>query len=190
MASLKKELYADVWRIYGKANMFLLLKAFLFKLAFRPIFTYRLYKSISAQPKVFKCILLPLVKLFHNTFSALASVSQPLKSEVGPGLLFVHGFGIVINSKAKLGRNVTLFHQNTIGETKKGAPIIEDNVILAAGAMVLGPIRVDSGATIGAATIVMKDVKALEVVVGNPQKVLRVESAPRTPNPAPDYLLG
>lgn len=56
---------------------------------------------------------------------------------------------------------------------------------LAVGAIVLGPVIIGNGVTIGAATVVLADVPDGAVVVGNPQRIIRVEDVPRTPNPAP-----
>ncbi|MBV8757225.1 MAG: serine acetyltransferase [Deltaproteobacteria bacterium] len=81
-----------------------------------------------------------------------------------------HPFGIVIHAGAKIGRNVVILHQVTIGErtldSTAAAPRIGDNVYIGAGAKVLGDITVGDGARIGANAVVTKDVPPGATVVG------------------------
>ena len=81
---------------------------------------------------------------------------------------FPHPYGVVIHSKARIGRGVTIMQQVTIGG-KHGsdqAPDIADNVYIGAGAKVLGGIKVGRGAVIGANAVVTKDVPDGATVVG------------------------
>ena len=72
-----------------------------------------------------------------------------------------HGLnGIVVSHRAVIGANCRIYHQVTIGETAKGAPVIGDNVILGAGAKIIGPVTVGNGARIGAGCTVMEDIPA------------------------------
>ncbi len=102
--------------------------------------------------------------------------------EIHPGArikkdLFIdHGMGVVIGETAEIGNNVTLYHQVTLGgvslEKGKRHPTIEDNVVIGAGAKVLGAIVVGEGSRIGANAVVVKNVPPNSVVVGVPGQVV------------------
>jgi serine O-acetyltransferase len=100
---------------------------------------------------------------------------------IGSGLFIDHGMGVVIGETAEVGNNVTLYHGVTLGgvSTEKGKrhPTIGDNVVIGAGAKVLGAITVGSGSRIGANSVVVRPVPANSVVVGVPgQVVVRSQS--------------
>lgn len=85
------------------------------------------------------------------------------------GIRISHLNGIIVNDHAKIGEGCTLFHQVTIGiKEAEGirAPIIGKNVLIGAGAKVIGPICVGDGVRIGANSVVTKDVPAFSTVVG------------------------
>lgn len=94
-------------------------------------------------------------------------------AEFGPGLVFVHATGIVINGAVRGGANVTLEHQVTIGAERRQSPIIGDDVFIGAGAKVLGPVLVGTGARIGANAVVVQNVPAHATAVGIPARVVR-----------------
>jgi serine O-acetyltransferase len=79
-----------------------------------------------------------------------------------------HPMGIVIHNGAKIGENVVIGHQVTIGgrDLTSAAPIIEDGVYIGAGAKILGGLRIGRGATIGANAVVTKDIPAGVTAVG------------------------
>lgn len=84
-----------------------------------------------------------------------------------------HGlYGIIISHNAVIGSNCTIFHQVAIGEGKGGAPIIGDNVLIGAGAKIIGNIRIGSNSRIGANAVVISDVPANSVVVAPEGNVL------------------
>ncbi len=88
-----------------------------------------------------------------------------------------HGVGVVIGETAEIGNNVMLYHGVTLGGVapdKEGRvkrhPTLLDNVVVGAGAQVLGPITIGKGARIGGNAVVTKDVKEATTVVGIPAK--------------------
>jgi serine O-acetyltransferase len=92
--------------------------------------------------------------------------------------LMGHPYGIVIHSMARIGENVRIAQNVTIGgksDRDKGAASVGNDVLIGAGAILLGQISVGDGAVIGAGSIVLKDVPAHATVVGNPARVIRVE---------------
>lgn len=105
---------------------------------------------------------------------------------IGKNLFIDHGMGVVIGETAKIGDNVTIYHDVTLGgvapqDSEKGSirhPQIADNVIIGAGAQVLGPINVGVGAKIGSNAVVVNDVEANTIVVGIPaRKVVKKDAA-------------
>lgn len=102
-------------------------------------------------------------------------------ARVGRGFFIDHGNGVVIGETAEIGDNVLIFHQVTLGNsdftaTGKRHPTIGNDVIIGAGAKILGPITVSSYSLIGAGTIVTKDVPPYSVVVGNPGQIIKKRS--------------
>lgn len=97
---------------------------------------------------------------------------------LGDGVSFVHTLGVVLGGDARLGARVRIMGNVTVGTAKdNGYPTIEDDVVIGAGARVLGPIRVGRGAVIGANAVVIRDVPPGAVVTGIPG-VARVPSSP------------
>lgn len=96
-------------------------------------------------------------------------------AQIGPGFFVDHGMGVVIGETAEIGANVTLYHGVTLGGTswkkEKRHPTLEDDVVVGAGAKVLGPIRIGARTRVGANAVVVKDVPADSVVVGVPGRV-------------------
>jgi serine O-acetyltransferase len=86
-----------------------------------------------------------------------------------------HPFGIVIHSNSRIGEDVVIGHQVTLGgrDLTGAAPSLEDGVYVGAGAKVLGGVRVGRGATVGANAVVTKDVPAGVIVVGANRLLLK-----------------
>lgn len=97
---------------------------------------------------------------------------------IGDGLFIDHGTGVVIGETTIIGNNVTLFQGVTLGGTGKDVgkrhPTIEDDVMISAGAKVLGPFTVGKGSKIGAGSVVLKEVPPYSTVVGIPGKVIKI----------------
>jgi len=89
-----------------------------------------------------------------------------------------HPMGIVIHCAARIGDDVVIGHQVTIGgnDLARNAPQIDDGVYIGAGAKILGGLRIGRGATVGANAVVTRDVPAGMVVVGT-NRILSSQSA-------------
>ncbi len=96
---------------------------------------------------------------------------------IGRRLVIDHGTGIVIGETAEIGDDVLIYQGVTLGGTGKDEgkrhPTIGNNVMISAGAKVLGPIKVGDNARIAAGAVVLKEVPANSTVVGVPAKVVR-----------------
>ena len=108
---------------------------------------------------------------------------------IGHKFFIDHGMGVVIGETAEIGDNVTLYHGVTLGGTSlekgKRHPTLEDDVVVGAGAKILGAIVVGAGSRIGANAVVNKPVPPNSVVVGVPGQVV-VRSKPRAADAPPD----
>lgn len=96
---------------------------------------------------------------------------------IGKGLFIDHGHGVVIGETAIIGDNVTLYQGVTLGGTgkEKGKrhPTIKDNVMVSAGAKVLGSFTVGENSKIGAGSVVVNEVPPNSTVVGIPGRVVK-----------------
>lgn len=98
-------------------------------------------------------------------------------AEIGRGLFIDHGTGVVIGETSIIGDDVTLYQGVTLGGTGKDKgkrhPTIGSNVMIGAGAKVLGPITIGDNCRIGAGSVVLKNVPSNCTVVGVPGRVVR-----------------
>lgn len=96
---------------------------------------------------------------------------------IGKGLFIDHGIGVVIGETAIVGDNVTLYQGVTLGGTGKEQgkrhPTIENNVMISAGAKVIGSFTVGENSKIGAGSVVLSEVPPNSTVVGVPGRVVK-----------------
>ena len=107
--------------------------------------------------------------------------------EIHPGaqiekhLFMDHGMGIVIGETSIIGENVTIYHGVTLGgvslDKGKRHPTIGNNVIIGAGAKVLGNITIGDNSKIGANSVILKDIPQDSVAVGVPGKIISKSSS-------------
>ncbi|WP_442893618.1 serine O-acetyltransferase [Bacillus sp. 2205SS5-2] len=97
-------------------------------------------------------------------------------AKIGHRFFIDHGMGVVVGETCEIGDNVTIYQGVTLGGTgkEKGKrhPTVKSNVLIAAGAKVLGSITVEENSKIGAGSVVLKNVPANSTVVGIPGKVV------------------
>ena len=96
--------------------------------------------------------------------------------KIGKNIFIDHGMGVVIGETTIIGDNVSIYQGVTLGgtkwEKKKRHPTINDNVIIGAGAKVLGPISVGKNSKIGANSVVTRNVPSNSTVIGIPARVI------------------
>jgi serine O-acetyltransferase len=94
---------------------------------------------------------------------------------LGPGLFIDHGMGVVIGETAEVGENVSILQGVTLGGTstkrEKRHPTLGDDVVVGAGAKIIGGFRIGNGSRIGAGSVVVREVPENSVVVGVPGRV-------------------
>ena len=109
------------------------------------------------------------------------------KAKIGKNLFIDHGMGVVIGETSEIGKNVTIYHNVTLGgiapsinsndqRNTKRHPTLEDNVVVGSGAQILGPIIIKKNSLIGANAVVTKDVPENSVMIGIPAKVIGTTS--------------
>ncbi|CAB1275609.1 serine O-acetyltransferase [Candidatus Nitrosacidococcus tergens] len=114
---------------------------------------------------------------FISTFSRwLTGIEIHPGARIGRRFFIDHGMGVVIGETAEIGDDCTLYHGVTLGGTSwqkgKRHPTLGNNVIVGAGAQVLGPIDIGNGVRIGSNTVVVKSVPENATVIGIPGHIL------------------
>ncbi|MBI3312062.1 MAG: serine O-acetyltransferase [Candidatus Omnitrophica bacterium] len=120
-----------------------------------------------------------LARLISQTTRGFTGIEIHPGAVIGKGLFIDHGMGVVIGETAEIGNNVTIFQGVTLGGTgkEKGKrhPTIGDNVVIGAGAKVLGSFKIGNNVQIGANAVVVREAPANSVVVGVPGRIVRQE---------------
>jgi serine O-acetyltransferase len=116
-----------------------------------------------------------LGRLISHLGRMLSGVEIHPGATIGPGFFIDHGMGVVIGETTEIGSNVTLYHGVTLGGSSwnkgKRHPTLEDDVVVGAGAKILGPITIGARTRVGANAVVVKNVPPDSVVVGIPGRV-------------------
>ena len=120
-----------------------------------------------------------LPRLIMTAVRWLTGIEIHPSARIGRGLFIDHGIGVVVGETAVIGDNVTLFQGVTLGGTGKERgkrhPTIGHNVVIGAGAKVLGNITIGANSMIGANAVVVRDVPEHSTVVGVPGRVTRTK---------------
>ncbi len=137
---------------------------------FHAILLHRLAHSLYKR----KCFLLARFISQINRF--LTQIEIHPGAKIGEGLFIDHGAGVVIGETAEIGDNVTIYQGVTLGGTgkEKGKrhPTIGNNVVISAGAKVMGSFKVGDNVKIGAGSVVLKEVPPNCTVVGVPGRIV------------------
>ena len=116
----------------------------------------------------------PLAKFFSMLNFLLFGLEIAMRSEIGPGLYLPHTVGTVLSAE-RIGARATIFQNVTLGAkevdfgfTAEKRPVLGDDVLVGAGAKVLGGVRLGQRVKIGANAVVLKDVPDDSIAVGVP----------------------
>lgn len=152
---------------------------------FHALLAHRFIHLLHADLKI---PLLP--RILSQIVRFLTGVEIHPGAEIGPGFFIDHGMGVVIGETAEIGENVTLYQDVTLGgtgtERGKRHPTIGNNVVIGAGAKVLGNITIGNNVKIGAGSVVVHSVPNNSTVVGVPGEIIRRETR-KTPTLTLDH---
>jgi serine O-acetyltransferase len=186
-------LKGDTHRQYGRFAWSLVAKGFLTRGPFRVVITMRLcqWAAQASKPTRF---LLPLFKIAHRAATHMAAMDFSWQTQVGAGLALTHGWALVVNPGAQIGRNVTLMHGVTLGRrdriAKDGSrsveyPVLEDEVWVGPHAIIVGGVVIGRGSRIGGGAFVTESIPPYSVVSGNPAQIVKSNCTPDVMNPSP-----
>ncbi len=118
-----------------------------------------------------------LARFVSHVGRMLTGIEIHPAARIGDHFFIDHGMGVVIGETASIGHNVTIYHDVTLGGVSLEAgirhPQVGDDVIIGAGARVLGPVSIGKGARIGSNAVVVKDVAEHSTVVGIPARAVK-----------------
>ena len=117
-----------------------------------------------------------LARFFSQVAKFLTGIEIHPGAKIGKNFFIDHGMGVVIGETAEIGDNVTLFQGVTLGGTgkEKGKrhPTLGNNVVVAAGAQILGGITIGNNVRVGAGSVVVRPVPTDATIVGVPGRVV------------------
>ena len=170
------------------------LEVFLYP-SFRVILRYRLAHKLYLKKHYF------LARWISQRAARKTGIEIHPGATIGKGLFIDHGSGVIIGETTVIGDNVTLYQGVTLGGTGKEQgkrhPTLEDNVMVSAGAKILGSFTIGENSKIGAGSVVLEEVPPNCTVVGVPGRIVRMgnKKVPRTdmdqvhlPNPVLDDI--
>ena len=124
-----------------------------------------------------------LARLLSQWSRFLTGIEIHPGARIGRGFFVDHGMGVVIGETCEIGDNVLIYHGVTLGATTsdKGSrhPIVGNDVIIGAGATVLGRVHIGNGAKVGAGALVLKDIPECGTIVGEPGRFVSEASTRR-----------
>ncbi len=120
--------------------------------------------------------------MIHKHQQYVTGIQLALGTSIQQRITFPHFSCIVINGKAKIGKNSTIFQGVTIGSVRGdvGSPIIGNNVVICSHAQIIGNVKIGNNVLIGAGSVVTKDIPDNAVVVGNPARIINFEGHKHT----------
>lgn len=125
---------------------------------------------------LYSCGLYFLARYVAESSRFITGIEIHPGAKLGRRLVIDHGVGTVIGETAEVGDDCIIFHGTTLGGTSfspgKRHPTLGNQVLVGAGAKLLGPIYIGNGVKIGANAVITKDVPEGRTAVGNPMKIL------------------
>ena len=143
-------------------------------------FYMRLCRYLRGKPLKAFGLLIILQAILHH-YRIKFGIDIPDTTTIGSGFYIGHFGGIVVNSHAVIGKDCNISHGVTIGQLNRGermgCPVIGARVFIGPGAKILGRVTIGDDVAIGANCVVVTDIPANSVVVGNPGKVISQEGS-------------
>ena len=142
--------------------------------SFWAIYKYRKAHKLYEKGHVFRA------RMISQRAARKTGIEIHPAAQIGKGLFIDHGHGVVIGETTIIGDNVTLYQGVTLGgsgkEKGKRHPTLQDNVMVGAGAKVLGSFTIGENSKIGAGSVVLEEVPPNSVVVGVPGEIVKQDN--------------
>lgn len=140
----------------------------------RLVHAIRGYKAARVRGGLAGAMLGKIRSLEYRIWSVLTQSQIPPNTVIEGGLFLPHATGIIVHPKTRIGPNCTLFQQVTLGAAQDGGglPHLVGDVMVGAGAKVLGDVRIGAHARIGANAVVLQDVPDGASAVGVPARII------------------
>lgn len=160
-----KYIKSDYFRYYGTNTCVssILLNVFIVK---NQCFTYLFWFRLASFTNNI------LARIMHRNLSRKWGIHIPRNVKIGYGFHIAHGTSIVINGSAVIGNNCNISQCLTIGSNGHTPAVIGDNVYIGPGVCIVESVNIGSNSTIGAGSVVVKDVVSGTTVAGNPAKLI------------------
>lgn len=157
---------SDLYRYTGNINTKIFFHNYFFNRGFKYTFWLRLCKSENR-------IIYLMARIMHWRLSRKYLIQIPYNTKIGYGLYLGHHMCVVINATSIIGNNVNLSQFTTIGANSNiNAAIIGDNVYIGPSCCIVGNIIIESNVTIGAGSVVVKNVEQGITIAGAPAKFI------------------
>jgi len=186
-------LKADTIRKKGRYKFRYVISGYFNDRSYRPMVTLRVCQA-TRHAKLFGRIIHLLFRFLHRRACNRAGIDLPWKTNIGGGFSITHGWGMVVNGRATIGKNVTFFNGVTVGQrdriSKEGKrateyPVIEDEVWVGPHAIIVGGVTIGKGARIAGGSFVTENIPAYCIASGNPAQVVKTGTVADVMNPAP-----
>lgn len=171
---MNKYIRSDLMRYYGKCDNGTLVKAYLGNRTFRFQCAFRLCQDTGIKKFVGR-VLYKINPMKHQ-------IQLPQMTKVGYGLYIGHGGPIVVNPYTVIGNNCNLSQFTTIGSNYDKGAVIGDNTYIGPNVCVVEDVKIGKNVTIGAGSVVTKDIPDNATVVGNYAKVINYNNPGRFVN--------
>ncbi|WP_218966302.1 serine acetyltransferase [Snodgrassella alvi] len=159
---------SDLFRYSGRTDWRTLIRHYFCNRGFR----FTCWLRLAAAPGVWRKLAYPMYVWQKRRSGIIISPRTP----IGYGLYIGHGGPLIINSSARLGNNVNLSPYTVIGANKGPAAIIGDNVYIGPNCNLIENVSIGDNATIGAGSVVTKNIPANATAAGNYAKVLNFQN--------------
>ncbi|MCI5538679.1 MAG: serine O-acetyltransferase [Oscillospiraceae bacterium] len=146
------------------------------------LFLYPGVKAIRAHRRAHKCYehgFIFLARMISQRAARKTGIEIHPGATIGRRFFIDHGTGVVIGETAEIGDDVTIYQGVTLGGTGKDVgkrhPTVGNNVMIGAGAKVLGPLHIGDNSKIAAGSVVLNDIPANCTAVGTPARVVKLD---------------
>lgn len=142
------------------------------------LFLFRLVQAFNRYT-ITKIIFYPYFMLYRFWVEWGWGIELPRKLSIGKGLSLYHGQALIVNKSTVIGENCTLRNSTTIGHKKLAdgtfskCPRIGNHVDIGANVCIIGDVTIGDNVTIGAGSVVVKDIPSDSIAVGNPARIIQ-----------------